>query len=108
LVARAAWQLETKAARAEQGEIAVGDDGFSYTDRKGKTRTVRWPQITTTDVRAGRLHLAWQDEEKQNHTLSLGARELEDGVELIQLLVARGQSTPPAKVASNFIPLQPK
>lgn len=108
LVARAAWQLETKAARAEHGEIAVRDDGFAYTDRKGEMRFIFWPQIVATDVRAGRLHLAWQDETKRENTLSLGARELENGMELIQLLVARGQSTPPSGTPTNFIPLQPK
>jgi hypothetical protein len=108
LLGRNAWQLERKAARAQHGEIVVEEQGFSHTDFKGRTNFVAWDKIETLEVRGGRLQLVWRDEARHKHALCLGAREVENGMELIRLLAARGRSTPVATQSSNFIPLEPK
>jgi hypothetical protein len=117
LIGRNAWQLEQKAARAQWSEIAIEENsgealGFSFTNPKNQTQFVAWQQIETLEVRGGRLYLAWRDEKNQNYELQFGAREIENGMELIRLIAARGASTPaPGEnftPPSNFIPLKPK
>jgi hypothetical protein len=108
LLVRAAWQLEQKAARAQNGEIAVGENGFSHTDLKGRCSFVSWDKIEALEVRGGRLQLAWRDEKNRKCQLRIGAREIENGMELIRLLAARGQRTSVTAASSNFIPLEPK
>jgi hypothetical protein len=90
----------------------VDENGMLYTDSKGVSQFVSWQQIEKLEVSGGRLQVSWQDANSKNCALKFGARELENGMELIQLLAARGQSTPAsdlaAKPTSNFIPLEPK
>lgn len=122
LVARNAWQLEKKAARAQWSEIGIGKksdsdsndskNGFHFTDSKNQTQFILWENIETREVRGGRLYLAWRDEKNKKNELQFGAREVENGMELIQLLASRGASTPASddgfEPPSNFIPLAPK
>lgn len=109
LLARTAWQLEKKAARAEHGEVRVDQSGFICTNFKGETQSVPWEKITTLQVVAGKLLLHWNDDSDRQREMRLSTREIEDGLELIQLLATRGRSTPIASgTPSNFIPLQSK
>jgi hypothetical protein len=112
LLGRGAWQLEQKAARAQNAEISVDETGFSYTDQKGVSQSISWQQIEKLEVSGGRLQVSWQNANNKKCELRFGAREIENGMELIQLLAARGQSTPArdttTKPTSNFIPLEPK
>ena len=112
LLARGAWKLEQKAARAQRGEISVRADGFAITDGKAQTQFVSWQKIELAEVRGGRLYLAWRDEKNRKQELEIGSREIEDGMELIRLLAARGASTPVEGDAftppPNFISLEPK
>lgn len=108
LLTRSAVQLETKSQRAQNAEIVVEKDGFKTTDAQGNTETVGWDQIESSEVSSGRLLVKWPGGE-----LRFGAREVENGMELIRLIVARGKSTSSQSTSgdgggSNFIPLDPK
>lgn len=102
LLTRSAVNLENKSQRAKNAEIVIEKDGFKTTDAQGRSTSVGWDQIESSEVSSGRLLIKWQGGQ-----LKFGAREVEEGMELIQLIVARGQSTSEAG-ASNFIPLDPK
>lgn len=99
LLTRSAVQLEGKAQRAQNSKIVVQDDGFEMTDAQGNTETIAWEQIESSEVSSGRLLIKWQGGE-----LKFGAREVENGMELIRLLAAQGKSTS-GSGTSNFIPL---
>jgi len=103
ILARSMWHLETKAQRAQNAEIGVDENGLQITDAAGKTQNVSWEEIEQTEVLGGRLKVAWA-----NGELKFGSREIENGMELIQLIAARGGSTPSVAPNSNFIPLSPK
>src|SRR5690606_4938881 len=81
LLARSAWQLETKAQRAQNAEIAVDESGLEITDAKGQQHQLSWDEIEQTEVRGGRLHLQWP-----GGKIDFGSREVENGMELIQLI----------------------
>ena len=108
LLVRAAWQLERKVARAQHGEISIREDGISHTNYKGETSFIPWENIAALEVVAGQLQLTWSNEKNRKCELRLSAREIEDGMELIQLIAARGRSTSAASTSTNFIPLEPK
>ena len=103
VLARSIWQLETKAQRSQNAEVGVDENGLHVTDAAGKTQIVTWQEIEQTEVLGGRLKVNWSGGE-----LKFGSREIENGMELIQLIAARGGSTPSAESNSNFIPLSPK
>lgn len=102
LMARTAVQLETKAQRSENAEIGVNEDGLHITNEQKKTRIVLWKEIQSTEVVNGKMLVKWP-----NGELKIGSREVENGMELIGLIAARGKKTDSIKT-SNFIPLEPK
>ncbi len=103
VLARSVWYLETKAQRAQNAEIGVDKNGLQITDASGKTQSVGWDEIEKTEVLGGRLKVNWPGGE-----LKFGSREVENGMELIELIAAKGRSTPGLQSPSNFIPLSPK
>ena len=103
ILARSVWHLETKAQRSQNAEIGVDEKGLQITDAAGKTQFVNWNEIEKTEVLGGRLKVNWA-----NGELKFGSREVENGMQLIELIAAKGQSTPDFAANSNFIPLAPK
>lgn len=108
LLMRAALQLEKKAQRAQNSEFEIDDDGVVITNARGQQHRVLWNEIQELNVVGGRLTMTWNDDE-----LSVGARELENGMEFVREITRRYQQeggevgkswTPP----TNFIPLDPK
>lgn len=100
-LARSAWRLEKKAQRAANASIGVGDDGLHLSDEQGRAVVVPYDDLTF-GVAGGRMALSWPDGK-----LEVGAREIEDGMDLLRALGAKKDGganqgfTPP----SNFIPL---
>ena len=103
ILARSVWHLETKAQRSQNAEIGVDEKGLQITDAAGKTQFVNWNEIEKTEVLGGRLKVNWA-----NGELKFGSREVENGMQLIELIAAKGRSTPDFTATSNFIPLSPK
>jgi len=103
VLARSMWHLETKAQRSQNAEIGVDETGLQITDAAGKTQFVSWDEIEKTEVLGGRLKVTWA-----NGELKFGSREVENGMQLIELIAAKGRSTPDFAATSNFIPLSPK
>lgn len=99
---RAAWQLEQKARRAQNAVIGVDAEGLHLTDNAGKSRLVRWDEIQKMDVKGGRLAVTWP-----GGSFAVGSREIEDGMDLVKLVMNRGQDEKPPRAKSNFIPLEP-
>ncbi len=102
ILARSAWSLEIKARRAQNAEIVLDDETLSVTGREGKTQTFRIDDIEKCEVRGGRLVVIFGGD----RVLEVGARELTNGMTLIEELLRRwskddGVFRPP----SNFIPL---
>ena len=102
ILARSAWSLEIKARRAQNAEIVLDDETLSITNRDGKTQTFRIKDIEKCEVRGGRLVVTVN----KHRVLEVGARELTNGMTLIEELLRRwskedGVFRPP----SNFIPL---
>ena len=96
----AAWQLEKKARRAQNASIAVNENGLNLTDAGGKTQTLTWNEIEDVSVTGGRLKIQWA-----TGAFVVGAREIEDGMTLVRLVMHKGQDEPPKP--TNFIPLLP-
>ncbi len=103
VLARSVWHLETKAQRSQNCEIGVDENGLQITDAAGKTQNISWSEIQKTEVTGGRLHVVWASGE-----LKFGSREIENGMQLIELIAAQGRSTPDFAASSNFIPLSLK
>ena len=103
ILARSVWHLEAKAQRSQNAEIGVDENGLQITDAAGKTQFVNWNEIEKTEVLGGRLKVNWA-----NGELKFGSREVENGMQLIELIAAKGRSTPDFTATSNFIPLSPK
>ena len=102
LLARSAWSLEIKARRAQNAEIVLDDENLIVTNRDGKTQTFIIKDIEKCEVRGGRLVVICNGV----RVLEVGARELTNGMTLIEELLRRwskddGVFRPP----SNFIPL---
>ena len=108
LLAQVAWKLETKAQRAQNAEIVLDEDELRVTNRKGQTQTIPVKDIETCEVRGGRLVVIYQG----NRVLEVGARELFDGMTLVQELLAQWSGKTSAdngfKPPTNFIPLDPR
>ena len=98
----AAWRLEQKARRAQNAEIGVDEKGLHLTDEKGKSQTLMWEEIQDVGVKGGRLNVKWK-----GGSLAVGSREIEDGMTLVRLVMARGKDEPPPRAKTNFIPLEP-
>lgn len=99
---RAAWQLEQKARRAQNGVIGVDAAGLHLTDSAGKSQSVSWDEIQELGVKGGRLAVTWP-----GGNFIVGSREIEDGMTLVRLVMNRGQDEKPPRAKSNFIPLEP-
>jgi hypothetical protein len=97
---RAAWTLEQKARRAQNAAIGVDREGLHLTDEKGQSQFVPWDEVEELGVAGGRLKVVWK-----NGSLIVGAREVEDGMTMVQLVMNKGQDEP--KQPTNFIPLNP-
>ena len=100
-LARAAWELELKARRAQTATIGVDENGLHLTDIHGAARTLSWDEIGDIGVRGGRLNVAWP-----GGSLIVGSREIEDGMDLVRLVTHRGKDDEPPR-KTNFIPLTP-
>lgn len=98
---RAAWRLEKKAQRAANAEIGVADDGLHLSDEKGRSVVVPYDDLTFGVV-GGRMALSWT-----GGKLEVGAREIEDGMDLMRVLSEKknGPPRPGFTPPSNFIPL---
>ncbi|HEY0075818.1 MAG TPA: hypothetical protein VGB77_17080 [Abditibacteriaceae bacterium] len=96
----ASWQLEQKAQRAQNAAISVDENGLHLTDAKGKTQTLAWDELEDISVAGGRLKIKWK-----NGAFVVGAREIEDGMTMVRLVMHKGQDEPPKP--TNFIPLSP-
>jgi MFS family permease len=97
----AARRLENRARRAQIAQIGVDESGLHLTDEKGGVQSLSWSEIQTLDVRGGRLFVAWE-----GGNFSVGAREIEDGMTLVRLVMNKGRDDKPR--GGNFIPLSPK
>lgn len=113
LLANIAWKLEVKAQRAQNAEIVLDEDELRITDRSGQTQTISIKDIEKCDVRGGRLVVIYQG----HQVLEVGARELFDGMTLVQELLAKwsgkgssgnDSSQNGFKPPTNFIPLDPR
>ncbi len=108
LLAQAAWKLEVKAQRAQRAEIILDENELRITNRKGQMQVVAIKEIESCETRGGRLVVV----HKGNRVLEVGARELFDGMTLIQELVAKwaGETASPNgfQPPTNFIPLEPR
>lgn len=108
MLARTVWSLETKAQRSQNAEFGVDDDGFHITNPAGATQTVAWADISHVEVVGGRLTVEWSE-----GRVSVGARELEEGMALVREVMSRynqatGKGEVPDRPPSNFIPLEPR
>ena len=103
VLARSVWHLETKAQRSQNAEIGVDENALHITDATGKTQIIPWEEIEKTEVLGGRLKVNWP-----NGELKFGSREVENGMQLIELIAAKGRTTPDYASSSNFIPLNLK
>jgi len=103
MLARSAWQLEIKAARAQNAEIEISDEAVLLTDARGQTQRILWNEIEKLEVRGGRLTISWDGGE-----IALGAREIENGMELVREITQRHSGKKTWSPPSNFIPLEPK
>jgi hypothetical protein len=108
MLARTVWSLETKAQRSQNAEFGVDDDGLHITDPRGVTQTVAWGDITHLETVGGRMTVEWS-----GGKVSVGAREIEDGMTLVREVMGRyneatGQGKLPDRPPSNFIPLEPR
>ena len=113
LLANIAWKLEVKAQRAQNAEIVLDENELRITDRSGHTQAIPIKDIEKCDVRGGRLIVFYQG----NRVLEVGARELYDGMTLVQELLAKWSGKDSSgsdssqngfKPPSNFIPLDPR
>lgn len=112
LLANIAWKLEVKAQRAQNAEIVLDEDELRITDRNGHTQAIPIKEIEKCDVRGGRLVVIYQG----HRVLEVGARELFDGMTLVQELLAKwsgkdsgsDSSQNGFKPPTNFIPLDPR
>ena len=100
--ARAAWALEKKARRAQNAEIGVDEEGLHLTDDAGKSRLVRWDEVQELGVKGGRLQVKWP-----GGTLVVGAREVQDGMTMVRLVMNHGKDDEPRQ-RTSFIPLDPR
>jgi len=103
-VARSAWALELRARRSQLGGIEVTEQGVRLSDGR-REQMLTWSQIQTCEVRGGKLHLSGEGVE-----LSVSAREVEDGVKLIEEIAVRWKNGGKRGFVapSNFIPLSPR
>lgn len=107
LLIQAVWKLELKAQRAQNAEIVLDETELRITNRKGETRTVVIKEIEKCEVRGGRLVVVHQG----NRVLEVGARELFDGMKLVEELLKKwsgDKTTNEFKPPTNFIPLEPR
>ncbi len=104
LVARSAWALELKARRAQLGGVEVDDEGVKLSDGS-REQALAWSQIQSCEVRGGKLHLSGEA-----GSLEISAREVQDGVRLIEEIFARWKNGGQRGFVAphNFIPLAPR
>jgi hypothetical protein len=105
MLGRTAWLLERKAQRSQNAEVGMDDAGLHITDPSGRSRDVPWESITDVRVVGGRLMVQWAD-----GSLVVGAREIENGMELVRKVVKRHESGAfeQPRAFTSFIPLEPK
>lgn len=104
IVARSAWALELRARRSHLGGIEVDEQSVRLSDGR-REQALAWSQIEVCEVRGGKLHLSGAGIE-----LDISAREVEDGVKLIEEIAARWKNGGKRGFVapSNFIPLAPR
>ena len=108
VVARSAWALELRARRSQLGGIAVDEAGVRLHDGR-REQALAWSQIQTCEVRGGKLHLNGAGDAGERIELAISAREVEDGVKLIEEIAVRWKNGGKRGFVapSNFIPLSP-
>lgn len=107
LLIQAAWKLEIKAQRSQNAEVVLDDNELRITNRKGQMQTIPIAEIESCETRGGRLVVV----HKGNRALEVGARELFDGMKLVEELVLKwsgDKSKNGFQPPTNFIPLEPR
>jgi len=98
MVGNAAWRLEKKARRSQLAKVGFDDTQLFVTDWHGVQHEIPWKEITSCEVKGGRLLVQWKGDK-----LHVGARELEDGMVFIQHVAKKVHGD-----KSTFIPLTPR
>ncbi len=104
LLARSAWALELKGRRSQLGGVQVDDEGVRLNDGRSE-QVLEWSQIQECEVRGGKLYLSGE-----GVALEISAREVQDGVRLIEEISARRKNGGKRGFVApgNFIPLAPR
>lgn len=79
ILGRAAWRLEIKARQSQMSKVGFDEDYLFVTDWHGLQSRIPWADITTCDLKGGKLLVEWE-----GGKLHVGARELENGMEFVQ------------------------
>jgi len=95
MLGSAAWRLEKKARRSQLANVGFDENQLFVTDWRGLQSEISWADITTCDLKGGKLLVEWE-----NGKLHVGARELEDGMEFVQHVAKKVHGD-----KSTFIPL---
>jgi hypothetical protein len=97
MLGNAAWQLEKKARRSQLAKVGFGETQLLVTDWHGLQSEISWENITSCEVKGGKLLVEWG-----GGKLHVGARELEDGMEFVQHVAKKVHGD-----KSTFIALTP-
>jgi hypothetical protein len=95
MLGSAAWRLEKKARRSQLAKVGFDETQLFVTDWHGSQSEILWENITSCEVKGGRLLVEWN-----GGKLHVGARELEDGMEFVQHVAKKIHGD-----KSTFIPL---
>ena len=98
MLGSAAWRLEKKARRSQLAKVGFDENQLFVTNWRGLQSEISWADITTCDLKGGKLLVEWD-----GGKLHVGARELEDGMEFVQHVARKVHGD-----KSTFIPLTPK
>ncbi|MEO6906861.1 MAG: hypothetical protein ABI210_03130 [Abditibacteriaceae bacterium] len=98
MLGNAAWRLEKKARRSQLAGVGFDDDHLFVTDWHGLHSKILWGNVTSCEVKGGRLLVAWD-----GGKLHVGARELEDGMDFVQHVAKKVHGD-----KSTFIALTPR
>ena len=97
MLGNAAWQLEKKARRSQLARVGFDENQLHVVDWHGTESNVHWNEITSCEVKGGKLLVEWD-----SGKLHVGARELEDGMEFVQHVAKKVHGD-----KSTFITLTP-
>lgn len=98
MLGSAAWRLEKKARRSQLAKVGFDDNQLFVTDWHGLQSEIIWKDITSCEVKGGKLLVEWD-----GGKLHVGARELEDGMAFVQHVAKKVHGD-----KKTFIPLTPR